>query len=64
MLLEHVAPLVDEQVTASRTLLELGEVDVLLLRDALSPDIGLVPGHRDPGTGRIGFNISMQSTLL
>ncbi len=35
-LLEHVAPLVEEQVAASRTLLDLGEVDVLLLRDALT----------------------------
>ncbi len=36
MLLEKVAPLVDRQVEDSRTLLSLGEVDVLLLRDALT----------------------------
>ena len=36
MLLENVAPLVDRQVDDSRTLLSLGEVDVLLLRDALT----------------------------
>ncbi|MCH8252063.1 MAG: TolC family protein [Planctomycetes bacterium] len=36
MLLEEVAPLVDKQVSDSRVLLGLGEVDVLLLRDALT----------------------------
>jgi outer membrane protein TolC len=36
MLLDDVAPLVDRQVDETRKLLELGEVDVLLLRDALS----------------------------
>lgn len=36
VLLEYVAPLVAEQVAAIRTLLDLGEIDVLLLRDALS----------------------------
>ena len=35
-LLQNVAPLVEEQVRDSRKLLELGEVDVLLLRDALA----------------------------
>ncbi len=35
-LLENVAPLVEKQVEDSRTLLNLGEVDVLLLRDALT----------------------------
>ncbi len=35
-LLETVAPLVEKQVEDSRTLLSLGEVDVLLLRDALT----------------------------
>jgi len=35
-LLERVAPLVEKQVEDSRTLLDLGEVDVLLLRDALT----------------------------
>lgn len=35
-LLEEVAPLVQRQVEDSRTLLELGEIDVLLLRDALT----------------------------
>lgn len=35
-LLEQVAPLVEKQVADSRTLLDLGEVDVLLLRDALT----------------------------
>lgn len=35
-LLEVVTPLVERQVEDSRTLLELGEVDVLLLRDALT----------------------------
>jgi len=36
MLLDDVAPLVDRQVKETRTLLDLGEVDVLVLRDALS----------------------------
>ena len=36
VLLETVAPLVEKQVEDSRTLLNLGEVDVLLLRDALT----------------------------
>jgi len=36
MLLDEVAPLVDRQVEETRRLLDLGEVDVLLLRDALS----------------------------
>ncbi len=35
-LVERVAPLVEKQVEDSRTLLDLGEVDVLLLRDALT----------------------------
>lgn len=35
-LLENVAPLVEKQVEESRTLLNLGEIDVLLLRDALT----------------------------
>jgi len=35
-LLEDVAPLVEKQVEDSRTLLGLGEIDVLLLRDALT----------------------------
>ncbi len=35
-ILENVAPLVTKQVEDSRTLLGLGEVDVLLLRDALT----------------------------
>ncbi|MCO6436582.1 MAG: TolC family protein [Phycisphaerae bacterium] len=34
-LLENVAPLVERQIEDGRTLLDLGEVDVLLLRDAL-----------------------------
>lgn len=36
VLLDDVAPLVDRQVEDSRTLLDLGEIDVLLLRDALT----------------------------
>jgi len=36
MLLEDVAPLVELQVAETRDLLELGEVDVLVLRDALA----------------------------
>ena len=36
MLLEDVAPLVDRQVEETRKLLDLGEVDVLVLREALS----------------------------
>lgn len=36
MLLDDVAPLVDRQVEETRKLLELGEIDVLILRDALS----------------------------
>ena len=36
MLLDEVAPLVDRQVEEARKLLDLGEVDVLVLRDALS----------------------------
>jgi len=36
MLLADVAPLVDHQVEETRKLLDLGEVDVLVLRDALS----------------------------
>jgi hypothetical protein len=35
-LLQNVAPLVEKQVEDSRTLLNLGEIDVLLLRDALT----------------------------
>ncbi len=35
-LVQEVAPLVDEQLLDTQTLLGLGEVDVLLLRDALS----------------------------
>ncbi len=38
-LLEQVAPLVEQQVTDSRTLLRLGEIDVLLLRDALTSSL-------------------------
>ena len=36
MLLDDVVPLVDRQVEETRKLLDLGEVDVLMLRDALS----------------------------
>lgn len=36
MLLDDVAPLVDRQVEETQRLLELGEVDVLVLREALS----------------------------
>jgi len=36
MLLDEVVPLVDRQVEETRKLLDLGEVDVLVLRDALS----------------------------
>ena len=36
MLLNEVVPLVDRQVEETRKLLDLGEVDVLVLRDALS----------------------------
>lgn len=36
MLLDEVAPLADRQVTEARKLLDLGEVNVLLLRDALA----------------------------
>lgn len=36
MLLSEVAPLVDRQVAETRTLLDLGEVDVLVLREALA----------------------------
>ncbi len=36
MLLDDVAPLVDRQVEETRKLLDLGEVDVLVLREALS----------------------------
>ena len=36
IILEQVAPLVEKQMEDSRTLLELGEVDVLLIRDALT----------------------------
>ena len=35
LLVEQVAPLVDQQLADTQQLLELGEVDVLLLRDAL-----------------------------
>jgi outer membrane protein, heavy metal efflux system len=38
-LLETVAPLVDKQLDDSRTLLDLGEVNVLLLRDALTSSL-------------------------
>ncbi|MGD2110344.1 MAG: TolC family protein, partial [Phycisphaerae bacterium] len=38
-ILETVAPLVEKQVEDSRTLLDLGEVDVLLLRDALTASL-------------------------
>ena len=36
---QDVAPLVDEQVSETRRLLDLGEIDVLLLRDALSTSL-------------------------
>jgi hypothetical protein len=36
MLLDEVAPLVDRQVEETRKLLDLGEVDVLVLRVALT----------------------------
>ncbi len=36
MLLEDVAPLVDQQVAETRELLDLGEINVLVLRDAIS----------------------------
>ena len=36
MLSDEVAPLVDRQVTETRDLLELGEINVLVLRDAIS----------------------------
>jgi CRISPR system Cascade subunit CasA len=38
-LVAQVAPLVDRQVSETRTLLDLGEVDVLVLRDALSTSL-------------------------
>ena len=39
MLAESVAPLVDRQIEETRKLLEVGEVDVLVLRDALTSSL-------------------------
>jgi hypothetical protein len=38
--LRDVAPLTDRQVEETRRLLELGEIDVVVLRDALSTSLG------------------------